>query len=183
MPRYAPMVAPLVQWRPIHDQIITLHIAGYGPDAIVETLGKCRSTVIKTIKDPRGQRIFEIARKRAFSKVMENVEDRMAVLGVRAVDNIAQTINEQVIDSEGKPAIGTKAKIHQDNISFELLSRIGFGRSQTQAEGGVLKFSPETEKKLVDGLKKARKAEIEFKEAEIVVEEVTSGENGTEPGS
>ncbi len=178
MPRYAPMIAPLVQWRPIHDQIIALHIAGYGPDAIVETLGKCRSTVIKTIKDPRGQKIFEIARKRTFSKVMENVEDRMAVLGVQAVDNIALTINEQVIDSEGKPAIGTKAKIHQDNISFELLSRIGFGRSQTQAEGGSVKFSPEAEKKLIDGIEKARKAETEFKKAEIVVEEVKESTNG-----
>ena len=90
----------------------------------------------------------------------------LATLGPTALDNIAETIETKVRDSEGKVAIGTKAKVHQDNVSFDLLGRLGFGRTQQKEEAGVLKLSPETEKRLVDGIDRAQKAEIEFKNAE-----------------
>ena len=183
MPTYSKEIAPLMQWKPIHDQMIALHIAGYSLDKIAQTLGRARNNVANVIHDPRAQKAIEFARKRTFSTIMTAVDDQMVVLGVKAIDNIAETINTPVRDSEGAPAIGTRAKVHQDNISFELLSRIGFGKGAQQEEAGGLRLSPETEKKLVAGIERATKAEVAFNRGEKVeFEDVTKG-NGKGPGS
>ena len=163
-----------MQWKPIHDQMIALHIAGYSIDLIAKSVNRARNTVAGVIHDPRAQKAIEFARKRTFSTIMTAVDDQMVVLGVKAIENIAETITTPVRDSEGKPAIGTRAKVHQDNISFELLSRIGFGKGGQQEEAGGLRLSPETEKKLVAGIERATKAESEYKKAEDVEFEVVS---------
>ena len=180
MPPYSSKVAPLMKWAPWHDQIVALYVAGYSRQNIAKTLGRCENTVTNIINDPRAQRAMETARKRTYGKMMDAVGDRMVTLGTQAIDNIATTVNEKVLDSEGGPAIGTKAKIHQDNVSFELLSRIGFGKQPQKEDAGTLKLSPETEKKLVDGIERATKAEILYREAEEgEFEEVKEGGNGT----
>ena len=171
-----------MQWKPIHDQMIALHIAGYNIDAIAKALNRARNTVAGVIHDPRAQKAIEFSRKRTFSTIMTAVDDQMVVLGVKAIDNIAETINTPVRDSEGAPAIGTRAKIHQDNTSFELLSRIGFGKGAQQEEAGGLRLSPETEKKLVAGIERVTKAEMEYKQAEDADFEVIT-ENGQGSGS
>ena len=182
MPRYSRAIAPIVQWKPYHDQVIALHLAGYSIDAIAAALKRSRNGVANVINDPRAQKVIEVARKRTYGNIMEAVGDRMAVLGPKALDNIADTINIPVEDAEGKVAIGTKAKIHQDNVSFELLNRLGFGKGQEKTEAGVLKLSPETEKKLVEGVERARMAEIEFKKGEEVeFVDVTESGNGSGP--
>ena len=167
--------------KPIHDQMVILHIGGYSVDAIAKALGRGRTNVANVLHDPRAEKAIEFARKRTFSAIMTAVDDKMVVLGARAIDNIAETITTPVRDSEGKVAVGTKAKVHQDNISFELLSRIGFGRGGQQEESGGLRLSPETEKKLVEGIKLATKAEIEYNRGEEVdFEVVEESDNGTE---
>ena len=171
-----------MQWKPIHDQMIALHIAGYSIDLIAKSVNRARNTVAGVIHDPRAQKAIEFARKRTFSTIMTAVDDQMVVLGVKAIDNIAETINTPVRDSEGSPAIGTRAKVHQDNISFELLSRIGFGKGAQQEEAGGLRLSPETEKKIVAGIERATKAEMEYKRADDVDFEVVT-ENGQGSGS
>ena len=171
-----------MQWKPIHDQMIALHIAGYNIDAIAKALNRARNTVAGVIHDPRAQKAIEFSRKRTFSTIMTAVDDQMVVLGVKAIDNIAETINTPVRDSEGAPAIGTRAKIHQDNISFELLTRIGFGKGNQPEEAGGLRLSPETEKKLVAGIERATTAEMEYKKVEDADFEVIT-ENGQGTGS
>ena len=184
MPKFSRAIAPIVQWKPYHDQIIALHLSAYSIDAIAKALRKSRNTVANVLHDPRAMKAIEVARKRTYGKIMQEVGDRMAVLGPTALDNIAETIETPVRDSEGAVAIGTKAKIHQDNVSFDLLGRLGFGRTPTKEEAGVLKLSPETERSLVEGIDRARKAEIEFKRGEKVeFEDVTESENGTGAGS
>ncbi len=181
MPTYSREIAPLIQWKPIHDQMIALYIAGYSFDAIAKALGRGRTNVAGVIHDPRAQKAIEFARKRTFSTIMTAVDDQMVVLGAKAIDNIAETINTPIRDSEGKVAVGTKAKVHQDNISFELLGRIGFGRGSQKEDAGGLRLSPETEKKLVAGIKLATKAENDYKQAKDVDFEVVEGsDNGTQ---
>ena len=185
MPEYKPITAPIVRWMPKHDQTVALYIAGYGTDAIANVMRLSKVTIANTIKDPRAQKVIEIARKRTFTSIMTACGDKMTALGVRAVDNIAETINSDIRDSEGEVAIGTKAKIHQDNVSFELLGRIGFGRGSQQEDSGGLRLSPETEKKLVEGVERARKAEIIFRKTEEVeFRDVTSEKgNGKRTGT
>lgn len=183
MPSYSREIAPIIQWKPIHDQMIALYIAGYSFDAIAKALNRARTTVANVIHDPRAQKAIEFAQKRTFSTIMTAVDDHMVTLGPKAVKNVAETINADIVDSEGRPAIGTKAKIHQDNVSFELLNRIGYSRGGQKEDAGGIRFSPETEKKLIEGIERATKAEIEFKRGEEVeFEEVKDG-NGQRSGT
>lgn len=185
MPKYKPITAPIVRWMPKHDQIVALHIASYGTDAIANIMRLSKVTIANTIKDPRAQKVIEIARKRTLGAIMDACGDKMTALGVKAVSNIAETIETDIRDSEGAVAIGTKAKIHQDNVSFELLGRIGFGRGSQQEDAGGFRLSPETEKRLVEGVEKARKAEIVFRKTEEVeFTDVTSEKgNGQRTGT
>jgi len=60
---------------------------------------------------------------------------------------------------------------------------VGYGRQQTKENESGLRLSPETEKKLVDGIERARKAEISYNRGEKVeFEDVTEG-NGTRSGT
>ncbi len=176
------MVAPIVQWKPIHDQIVALHIAGYGCDAIGTIVGRSKGNVAAVLKDPRAKKATAIARKHTYGSIMNAVGDRMVALGEKAVDNIADTINAELHDEDGKVAVGSKAKTHQDNVSFALLERIGFGRNQKEEGDNGLKLSPETEKKLVEGIEKAIEANVAYEAIEEVpFEEVKAGGNGNEP--
>lgn len=182
MPTFSREIAPILRWKPINDQMIALHIAGYSFEAIGKALRRARTTVASVIHDPRAQKAIEFARKRTFASIMTAVDDQMVVLGAKAIDNIAETINTPIRDSEGKVAVGTKAKVHQDNISFELLGRIGFGKGSQQEEAGGLRLSPETEKKLVAGIERATKAEVAYNRVEDADFEVVE-EDGSRPGT
>ena len=177
MPKYNRAMLPIVQWKPIHDKMIVLHLADYSIDSIAKTLNRSRNTVANVLHDPRAQKVIEVARKRTYGNIMESVGDKMAVLAPKALSNIAETIETPVRDSEGAVAIGTKAKVHQDNVSFDLLGRLGFGRTPQKEEVGVLRLSPETEKKLVEGVERARKAEVEYNKGDKVeFEDITEKE-------
>ena len=90
-----------MQWKPIHDQMIALHIAGYNIDAIAKPLNRARNTVAGVIHDPRAQTAIEFSRTRTFSTIMTAVDDRMVVLGVKALDNLAETIHMPAWDTQG----------------------------------------------------------------------------------
>lgn len=176
-------ITPRMQWKPVHDQMIALFIAGYKVDVIAKALNRSRNTVTRVLRDPRAQKAIEVLRKRQFESIHQKVGDRLVALSEQAVSNIAETIETPVRTKEGVPAIGSKAKIHQDNVSFELLARVGFGKQQKSEDSRGLRLSPETEKKLVDGIERARKAEIEFNRAEKVDFEDITEENGQRSGT
>jgi len=170
---------PIVQWKPVHDLIAALHIAGHGPDSIATKTGVTKGHVYRVLNDPRTLNVIEFARKRAYGQLMTTVQDKMVGLGEKAIDNIAATITTPIEDSEGNIAVGTKAKVHQDNVSFELLDRIGYGKHRQKEDGGGgIQLSPETEKKLVAGIERAKEAQILFERAEEAVVVEVSDDNG-----
>ena len=183
MPQYLTRYGnPITQWKPIHDQIAALHIAGHGPDSIATITGVTKGHVYRVLNDPRTLNVIEFARKRAYGQLMTTIQDKMVGVGEQAIDNIASTINTKVEDSEGNVAVGTKAKIHQDNVSFELLDRIGYGKHRQKDEGsGGIQLSPETEKKLVAGIERAKEAQIIFEKAERVEITTIKEEDGEIP--
>ena len=74
------------------------------------------------------------------------------------------------VRGEFKP--GTRAKAHQDSVTFGLLDRIGYGKKSeitTKGAGGI-QLSKETEERLVSALEKSNEvSEIhEMPEAEII---------------
>ena len=183
MPKYLTNYGnPITQWKPVHDQIAALHIAGHGPDSIATITGVTKGHVYRVLNDPRTLNVIEFARKRAYGQLMTTIQDKMVGVGEQAIDNIASTINTKVEDSEGNVAVGTKAKIHQDNVSFELLDRIGYGKHRQKDEGaGGIQLSPEAEKKLVAGIERAKEAQNIFEKAEEDEVVEVSDDNGKKP--
>jgi hypothetical protein len=154
----------MVRWTAKHDHIVALHIAGLEPRRIAEAVGLSLGQVKRILRDPRAQRASMVVRKRILGNVMKTVQERMESLGVTAIENIAETI-------DGEFEAGTKAKRHQDMVSFELLSRIGFGRKEPDKEGGGIKLTPEGEKRLIEAIAKADRArEIVIEAEEVEVE-------------
>jgi hypothetical protein len=82
------------------------------------------------------------------------IEEDLTSLGRQAVKNIATTINQEVTK------IG-RAKKHQDSVSFEVLSRIGFGRkdmTKPTDPSGLGALQPELQKRLVEALENSAEA-------------------------
>jgi hypothetical protein len=170
MPKHlVPHGNPVANWGPVHDMIISLHVMGYSRDAIASLTDRSPGHITRVIQDPRGKKAIEVIRKRSYKALAASVEERMMVLGRKALENIAQTIDMDVIDDNGNIPVGSKAKVHQDNVSFELLKRIGFGAKSDDAEAGGLRLSPEGEKKFLEGIDRARQAQAEYEKAEVVV--------------
>ncbi len=162
---------PIVHWSPRHDQVLALHVAGYNPEAIELVTGYTQGHIKRVLKDPRAKKALELLRRRMMGSVLVHVEDRLKALGPQAVKNIADTVNEESFEA------GTKAKIHQDNVSFELLSRIGFGRKELTGDRGGIQLPQEEAKRLVDAIDKADRArEIIVNAEEVHAEVVESGD-------
>lgn len=177
MPQYlTPNGNPIMNWGPIHDMIISLHVMGYGNEAIASLTEKTRNHIARVIKDPRGQKAIVTVRKSSFKVLAKTVEERMSTLGAQAIDNIAETINENLRGEDGKAPVGTKAKVHQDSVSFELLKRIGYGGRSQEVEPGGIRLSPEAEKRLIDGIERAQTAEADYVRVEVESKALASGE-------
>lgn len=143
-----------------------LHIYGMAPGDIAAEVGMTMPGVGRVLKDPRAQRAIEALRKRMLGNAMQTIQDRMTGMGIQAVKNIRTTINGTFED-------GTKAKMHQDDVSFELLARIGFGRKESSSDGAGIQLPKEEARALVAAVEKANKArEIHSnaEEVDIVVE-------------
>ena len=162
----APYGDPLKHWKPAHDQVISLYMAGYSNEAISAHTEFSVGHVRRILHDPRAQRALVAARERMLGKFMSRISDQMVVLGVEAIQNIAETITEKV-------EVGTHAKKHQDAVSFELLGRIGYGRKDNgegKGSGGI-NLTPEGEARFLAAVEKsdhAREINATVVEAEIV---------------
>lgn len=156
-------------WKPAHDRVLLLYIAGYQIKDVAEVTGYCREHVGELLKDPRAQKRIDRMRERMYDQLEDDISMKLEMLGAEAVDNIRRTLV-----ADHKP--GTKAKKHQDKMSFDLLDRIGHGKSNGSSEGGgtgSVELSEEDAGRLVEALEKSKKAREEH---EI---EMEPGEEGS----
>ncbi len=166
----APYGDPIKFWTHKHDAVIALHLAGYGNPSIAAATDFTEGHVRRVLHDPRAQKAIKSARSRMLGKFMFNIHERMITLGTLAVENIAKTIEEDT-------SVGTKAMVHQDNVSFELLSRVGYGRKDNASNGngkgrGGLNLSPEGEERFLKAIERSDYArEVNIVEAEIIDEQ------------
>jgi hypothetical protein len=130
-------------------------------DEVAEATGYSRENVRTVLRDPRAQQAAEVLRKRILGGAMSQIEERMGGLGIQALKNIATTINTTV-------DVGTRAKKHQDDVSFELLARIGFGRKESDKEAGGIHLPKEEAQQLVAAIEKSNTARRIVMEAEAV---------------
>lgn len=168
-------------WRLIDDQILALHLAGHRREYIAAALGLTVARVGQVLLDPRTQKAIRLARERMLGSVLTEVQDRMVGLSIMALDNVERTILADMRDDDGNINFGSKAKRHQDHVSFELLSRIGFGRQErSEDRGGGIKLTPEGEQRLLTALEKANRVQEIYADAEVVDVEPDSSQD--EPG-
>lgn len=169
---------PIAQWTARHDEVVALAIAGYEIKSIAAIVDYSEPNVKKVLKEPRAVKALQLARTRMIGSAMIEVKDRMAALGTHALKNIEDTVMADVRDDKGRLNIGGRAKMHQDSVSFELLSRLGYtgkGNGNGDRPEGSLRLSPEAEERFITALEKANRAEILFKQSEKVEAEVIEG--------
>lgn len=155
-------------WKPKHDRVLQLHLAGYQITTIADITGYSREWVSDLINDPRAQQRIEKMRERLYDQLEEDLAIKMKFLGPKAVENIRETL-------EGDHDPGSKAKKHQDKMSFELLDRIGHGKSSSDDErkgGGGVVLSGEDSERLVEAIEKSNKAREEH---EVTMEQDEDG--------
>lgn len=123
---------PIRYWKPVHDKIVGLHLAGWRNVDIAEALDITPITVTRVLADPKGRAIIEGTQKKMREKMRHNIEDALLELSETSVRNIAKTVNEDI-------PVMSKQKVHQDNVGFRLLAILGYdkkGSGQAPAGGG-----------------------------------------------
>lgn len=168
-------VAEVKRWKPRHELICLMHVAGRANNEIAPSVGVNQERVSYIINSKRGQARIEALRKQIIGGAAKSIEDQLTILGPRAVSNIARTIEAEI------PASAGRAKAHQDKVSFELLSRIGYGRKDqagSQGEGGI-RLDRDIQERLAGALEKSSEAtriyDMEIQDA-VIVEESPNGD-------
>jgi predicted transcriptional regulator len=155
-------------------RIVALHISGHSREVIAEQLGITPATVTNALKSREGQAILEDAKRRMRENVFGRLESEILVLAERGVQNIRQTM-------EANFALGSRGKIHQDQVSLKMLGIIGYtedSMSERRKTAGA---------QLNDDLAKALLKAIDKADASAAVHggrDITAlAENGTRPAS
>jgi hypothetical protein len=170
----AASVAEVKRWKPRHELICLMHVAGRANNEIAPHVGVNQERVSYVINSKRGQARIEALRKQIIGGAARNIEEQLTILGPRAVANIAQTIEAEV------PAVG-RAKAHQDKVSFELLARIGYGRKDQSGGSGDtgIRLDRDIQERLAGALEKSSEAtriyDMEAQEA-VIIEESPNGD-------
>lgn len=135
------------KWKPRHNQVLSLHLAGYKNTEIAAILDYSEEHISRVLNDPRARAAIAEIQHRQFKNVRMRLEQKLAKLGEEAVENLAETITANI-------KAGTPAKKHQDKMSWELYDRI-FGAEDDQEPDGPT-FSPETEQRLAEALEESQ---------------------------
>lgn len=115
----------VVTWKPIHEQVVMLHLAGYINTEIAEITGYTPTRVAALLLDPRARELIEEGRKAVVEKLLDNIDGRLVQLATRSLDNLEKTVNADI-------AVKHRAKVHQDKVGMKLLEMIGYGGSNNR---------------------------------------------------
>lgn len=166
----------VVHWKPIHDQIVAFRIMGYNNLEIAEFTGYNKDHISDILNDPRALKAVSEAQGRIRKEMMNGIGDRLVGLAQVGVRGLEKTVR-------GDFEAGTRAKAHQDNVTFGLLDRIGYGKKTeitTKGSNGI-QLSRDTEERLVSALEKANEvSEIHEMPEEAIIDVPYDSHNGGE---
>jgi len=156
-------------WKPAHDQMVALHLAGYQTNRIAQVMEYSREHVGVILGDPRALKMIIEFRRRIREKTLGDIEDTIVDLAEISLKKIGDTV-------EAEFDAGSKGKEHQDKMGFKLLACLGYnGQNRKQEESRKLQMSSEMEGRLVAALEKT--AEVDELIANAVeVEVIEEGE-------
>ena len=146
-------VAPK-QWRHKYDKIVFLKLQGWTHAQIADEVNLSISRVNIVLNSRPGKERMELWRSRLEERTMLTIEEDLMSLGKRAVKNIAETINADV-------GMKSRAKKHQDSVSFEVLARIGFNKTEKKPVdpgSGLGGLRPDLQERIAEALEKSEEA-------------------------
>ena len=166
------VLAPIRNWKIIHESIVHLHMTGWSNERIAlfvsQKMGKKISVtrISQVLQDPHAKLIIAETRKKMREKMGEDITGELTELAEESVKRLGETIHMQFMP-------GSDQKKHQDNVALALTKGFLPGN---QEEG----FQKESRvpvslvSKLMDALTKTSDAERKQKEIrdakEIVVD-------------
>ncbi len=165
----------VAKWKPIHDQVVAYHLMGYTNQQIAGLCDYEPEHVSRVLNDPRAIKAIRTGRRRFMEIAHTEIGERIVYLADVGVRKMRQTVDAD-FDT------GSRAKEHQDRVTFALLDRIGYGKTSTggQVESGI-RLSEEGEKNLISAIEKANEArEILIQDTEVIDE--STSDNGTGTG-
>ena len=158
-----------LKWKHKYDRMVFLSIQGWTLDEIAAEVGCTPGRVSIVLCSRPGKEHLALWQERLADRCLSTIEQGLVGLGPKAVKNIAMTVDADI------PEKATRRKQHQDKISFELLSRIGFGKKETGRavdEGGLNGLPRELQERLVSALEQSAEAtrinELPFTDAEEI---------------
>lgn len=141
-------------WTHRYDKIVFLKIQGWDHTQIAEEVGLSVTRVNVVLNSQPGKDRTAEWQARLKDHVLSTIEEDLLSLGKQAVVNIADTINAEV-------SMKSRAKKHQDQVSFEVLARIGFNKMEkkvTDAGSGIAGLQPELQERIAKALEKSDEA-------------------------
>lgn len=164
----------IAKWKPIHEQIVMLHLLGKKNVEIAAIVERTTASVGQVLSTRQAHEMIHEGKNRLQEFFVENVEERLIALGPRAVTNLAETIEAEGLNP------GSAAKKHQDGVSLELLNRIGFTKQDRHlgGEGTLGQMDKDLQERLVAALEKSTEKEKFDSVQEASWEELDSEELG-----
>ena len=110
----AASIAEVKRWKPRHEIICIMHVAGRPNSEIAPQVGIEPERVSYIINSKRGQARVEALRKQILGGVAKTIEDQLSILGPTAVSNIARirlvSSFSPESDTDGKIRLVAQAK-------------------------------------------------------------------------
>lgn len=122
-------------WDVRDEKALLMRIQGYSNPAIADALGVNPARVSQILNSPPAKKALRKLRERLREQAFQNLEDKLLKMGDEAIENIRQTVEYPLEDASP----GSKAKKHQDDVSFKVLETLGYGKgsAKKETEGGV----------------------------------------------
>jgi hypothetical protein len=143
-------------FKPHHEVMVLLHVAGKKNYEIAEIVGCDKQTVSNILGDPKAIALIAEARGQLKAGFLSNIGMRVMVLANRSLDNLEKTVNANI-------PVRHPSKRHQDKVGLELLKMIGYG--ETTGGDAASNISRAVAERLTIALEKANQVR------EIVVSE------------
>lgn len=161
-------------WRPRHDQVVALHLMGYKGFEIAQLLEYSEEHISRILNDPRAIKAVRMGRSRFMEHAHAEIDGMLLSFAHTGLRRMKTTV-------EGEFAAGTRAKEHQDRVTFELLGRVGYGKASKDQDAGTIKLSRDLEERLVTAMEKSNTANEIIVEAEVLEDATTT--NGGRPAA
>lgn len=155
-------LAPIAKWSVEHEEIVALHIGRWSNEDIAKKMGKTPVRISQILSDPKARELINAAGLRIRTLMMENLEEGLAVLAVKGMARIAETLNIEFVP-------GTDAKKHQDRLALDLIKLVKGDENQV---GDAPPLDADMSKRLIEALEDATAADRLIEEAQFeIVEE------------